>query len=602
MSSLRHWVVTRGRLFAGATEHEQAESPLPSAPVSDAGGQGQTAGPPRGLPWLCDWPRARWERGFRFGLLVLLGLLLVPLLPRVPRAYCDDSWYAMGAYTLAYEGWPREPGQMGRGDVDRYLVQPRLLPNVPCAAVFRIAGFGLTQSRAVAAAACVLFVFGVYALMRRLFGPVAAAAIAVLTAVDPWVFICGRTYRPEIFLAALLWFSWGLLLEAIDRHSAWRAFLGGLCTGLACWTHPNGVVFSLAAFVAFAVAAGAARSMRFWLPVALGGVAVGLAPYALYVAYVQISSGVNLLDQVVSRQGAWSRPILEMLRVEYRRWVNFLQLPSRLPVLLLFLWGLFYAVWRGRTAERLLLVLAVVSAVLLPLFVVVAHGRYCVILVPALTALMWRSLSGPLATATADTKPGWLARHRRCANVGVAFALLVYGIMSLGATGAVLYAHRGADYDAWVARVAAQVPAGHQVMAHTMFWIGLYDRRFISLVPPYYSDWRSDEDAVEHICRYRPEFLVQASSIYWGIEGLGPRTNDLRATHCGRACETVAARVPSRVLTEFYDRNYGAVRVWQLIWPAPDARPGASSDRKLVATASAILAAESEEPHEVAGK
>ncbi|MCK4658052.1 MAG: glycosyltransferase family 39 protein [Phycisphaerae bacterium] len=534
--------------------------------LTNSGSQAVSPAQPSGaLPWLANVPRAGWERPFLVGLALLMALLMLPLLGRVPRVYGDDSWSTMAGYTLAFEGRPRNPGQMGRGGTDTYLVQPRLFPNVVCAAVYRLAGFGLTQARMVAVVFCGIFVFAVHGVMRRLFGPVAAAGIAVMTAVDPWVFITGRTCREEIFLAALLWLSWWFLLGAIDRRSAVRGFVGGLCIGLACWTHPNAVIFTTAGFVGLLAMAGFGKFKGWWLVCAVGGLVMGLAPYLVYVGYVESTSEVRVMDQVAARTGAYARSLMQMLAMEKARWMNFLRLPLRTPLLLLYLWGLAWALFRGRRGERLLLIFIVAAALLMPLLLRVGHGRYCVVLVPALAALVWRSLprvgvrsGGAEDGAGPMVSQAWIGRSLA---VGM---MLVYMGMSLLPTVAVGYAHRKADYDAWVARVARHIPPHASVMAHTMYWTGLHDRRFISSIPPYYSDWRTVEDAVAHIDKHHPEYLVQSSILFGGVGGLGPRKDDLHGTVFGQACEQVAARGGARVLDEFYERDFGRVKVWKI--------------------------------------
>jgi hypothetical protein len=510
------------------------------------------------LTWLRRDRLAGWECAFLPALLLLLAAMLWPLLGRVPRAYGDDSWSTMAGCTLAFEGVPRNPPQTGRGATNEFLLQPRLFSNLVCAPVYRWAGYGLVQGRAVATLFCGLFVFSSWAMARRLFGPVAAAVIAVLVAVDPWVFLTGRTCREEIFLAGLLWPAWFFLLGAVDRNCAVRGFLGGLLTGLACWAHPNAVPFSVAGGIAFGLVVGPRRMLGRWLGWAVVGLFVGLAPYGIYVALVQHRTNLRLMDQLAERSAAYARPLREMLAVERERWVNFLQLPVRLPLVLLYGAGLAWTALRGKAAHRLMLLLVLSSSVLLPIVVCVGHGRYLVVLVPALAAVVWEALAAAAHAAA--------AKRRRWLLVGT---LGLYAAMSLGPTLAVVYTQRGADYDAWIARIARSVPAGARVMGHSMFWMGLRDREFISSIPPFYGDWRDVSGPAAHVGRYQPTYLIQSSLDYGAVGGLSPRPRDLRSTWFGQACELVASGIPSEALDEFYDRDFGAVRVWRLHWPAP---------------------------------
>lgn len=476
----------------------------------------------------------------------------------------------MGACTLAYEGRPRNPGQMGRGGVDAVLLEPRLFGSVIGAAVYRLAGFGLLQGRIAAMLFCAIQIAAVYVLLRRMFGPTAAIAIAALSAMDPWTFLVGRTFREEVFVAALLWLSWALLWAASVRRARWLGLAGGVCAGLACWAHANAVVYTLAALFAVIAACGLRCLRGGWLAWAILGLAVGLAPYAGYVLYEQNATGVRLLDQVVRRADAFARPAGEMITTEWRRWANFLRLPARAPLAALYAWGLGWGLVRGGRNDRLLAFLVLFSALMMPWWQSVSTGRYLVVLVPALTALVWRSLPRCTTSAPDDRgRNGPCLAGRRAGTWVTPTLLVIYAGMSLAPTAVVFHDHRNADYERWMARVAEHIPRDGRVMAHTMYWTGLYDRRFISSIPPFFSDWPDEADAVAHIERYRPEWLIQSSHLFSSVGGVGPRPQDLRATPFGRACETLAARVPAQVVTEFYDRDFGAVRVWKVDWPEP---------------------------------
>jgi hypothetical protein len=113
-------------------------------------------------------------------------LLMCPMLGRVPRAFVDDSWsQAMAAYTLAFEGVPRNPGHILMGGVDEYLLEPRLFPSVVGAVVYRVLGFSLETGRLTAVAFSGLFLVAVYLTMRRLFNVTAAMGICLMTLIDP---------------------------------------------------------------------------------------------------------------------------------------------------------------------------------------------------------------------------------------------------------------------------------------------------------------------------------------------------------------------------------------------------------------------------------
>ncbi len=510
---------------------------------------------------------------------VLLAVVLLPRLGRVPHVVVDEHWAeAMAGYTLAFEGRTRNPGLKGWGGAEEHFIQPRILSGVIAAPVYRIFGYGLTQSRAVSATFGALLVFGVYAAVRQLFGPVAAAAAAVATAIDPWFFVTARQFRPEIFLAALLWWSLFLLLRAIRRDSAVESTVAGLLLGLAAWTHPNSAVYATAALIALCAVIGLNRRWFRLVGFVALGAAVGLAPFLGYTAYVQATSDVRLLGQLhQNRIGAWSRPLLEMLTEERDRWSGFLRLPTRAPLAVLCAAALLYAFVRGARGDRLLAMTVVIASLLAPLIIFVSTPRYLVVLVPMFAILIWRLLPVPGGTRWAELNPGKRAGPLRLALAGL--VLLVVGGMTAGATVVAASRHWAADFQPIQARVRQAVPADATVMANIVFWEALYDRDFIAAFPETFTAyWPDVESAVRHIQRYCPSYVVQNSRTFFTSTGPVPETDDLNAMTFGQAVTAVVRNMPADIVLDLYDPHYGAVRVWRLHWnassmPAAATRP-----------------------------
>lgn len=358
--------------------------------------------------------------------------------------------------------------------------------------------------------------------------------------------------------------------------------LGGMCIGTAHWTHPNALVFTLAALCAFLFVSGCRMFRGKWLLWTVAGVALGVSPYVAYCVYAQSTGEVDWATQVFRRSGALARPLSETLATEALRWRNFIRLPERFPVLMLYAWGAAWAAARGQRTDRLLLVFIVVSALLLPIIQPVETSRYYVVLVPGLAALVWRSLAYFLArTGSQGMQAGGIGNEvdrsravaapmhppaTRLRKVAIFSALAVYVAMSIVPTAMIVHAQRHADYSAWAARIAAHIPKEASVMASTMLWTGLHDRRFISNHPPSFAEWTNEAEAADFIRQHRPDYLVQSSLLYTGVGGIEARTDDLRATVIGRASEQVARELNGRVLDEFYDRDFGASRVWALRW------------------------------------
>jgi len=524
------------------------------------------------VPWLLACPRPKWEKWSLAGLTLLVAVILLPALERVPRVFMDECWAeAMAGYTLAFEGRPRNPGLMGWGGVNEYFLQPRLFSAVIVAPVYRLAGYGLAQSRATSAVFGFLFIFGVYGVMRRLFGPAAATAVSVMTAVDPWFFLTGRQFRPEIFLAANLWWSLYFLLGALRHESGWRALVSGVLLGLAAWTHPNSMVFGAASVLAAMVLVGPRRRWLRTLPHLTVGGMLGLLPYVAYVLYVQSVSDVRLLDQLhPGRLSPYARPIAEMLTTEWQRWSAFLRFPLRAPLLVLYLIAVVAAALRRQRADLFVLLSILLAGAFLPLVVGVPWPRYLLVLLPALAALVWRALPWqPGIEAVKGAAPGRAPAVRsRAAMAGLGVA--VFAAMTAAPTAALAWKHRTADFAAFVRPIARLIPPDARVMANIMFWSELHNRPFIASFPPDFGfDWEDEQAAAAHIRRYRPEYLIQESQLFSTSGGLGPQSRDLRAVPFGRACEIVAGEMPAENLGEFEDYHYGAIRVWRFYWPEP---------------------------------
>lgn len=504
-----------------------------------------------------------------FGLVGLWAAALLPRLDVAPPVFIDEVWpQTMPAYTLAFEGRPYWPGQEGWGGVGTCYVRPQFFPALIQAGVYRIFGFGVLQSRLTSVAVAGLFLLAVWIVMRRLFDGPRAALIVALTTIDPWFFAIGRQVRPEIYVAALLWWAVACALGSQRaRGAAARsglAALAGLLAGVSFWTHPVAAVFAAGAACGLVLAVRPWRALPARLAAAAVGGLVGLLPFVVYVLSVAASYDITLREQVGDARitTPYARPIADMLATEQARWMSFLRLPSRWPLLALLIWGAGRALLRGRLADRGLAVAVVAAAVCMPLVAQGPLSRYLAILTPALAALVVRSIPlGRTEDERADAPPrgGWLP----VAASGL--VLLTYVALTGGGTALLLYRATGPSYDAWAADVAAHVPAGARVLASPFHWPVLRDREFISNVPPYYAEnWRDADAAAAFIRRRRPEIIVQSTSDYTSTTRQRP--NDFEFLALNRGINAVLATIPHELLHESAHPSFGALRIWRLRW------------------------------------
>jgi hypothetical protein len=191
---------------------------------------------------------------------------------------------------------------------------------------------------------------------------------------------------------------------------------------------------------------------------------------------------------------------------------------------------------------------------------------------------VWRALpvGGAPAPEIAAVSPVRPRRWGRWAVNGV--GLVVLAGMTAAPTAALAWTQRHADFASFARRVKATIPVGAGVMGNVMFWSVLHDRQFIASFPPDFAlDWPDEQAAAAHIRKYRPEYLIQESLLYQTTKMSGAAPTDLRRLAFGRACELVTAEVPSEILLDEQDYDYGAVRVWRLHWPTPAAEGIAAS-------------------------
>jgi hypothetical protein len=386
-----------------------------------------------------------------------------------------------------------------------------------------------------------------------------------MTLIDPWVFIAARTFRAEIFVAALIWWSWFLLLKAHDSHSKKLAFLGGISIGLACWTHPSGVSMTITAFLAMVIVTRLRILRGKWLLAVVAGAGVGALPYAAYVGYVHHFTDVRLWEQIHDRLGAHERPITAFWHSEVQRWSVYLRLPERLPYLLLLLAGCAKVLFRRSRSDWLLLLILVPASPMMALVNTRQTGRYLMVLAPIMAALIWRLLPATPSLADKDRWRSILFVASGARRAAVAYSLLlVYAIMTLAPIFFVFWGYRHADYQTWMSQISEDIPSGAKTMAHTFFWTGLCDCEFLTSIIP--RDW-SEEQAVEYITKHQPEYVVQCSHDCLGLGGVSARARNLHRSAFGRACEHVASEIPAEPLLETYHRDFGSARVLHFHWP-----------------------------------
>jgi hypothetical protein len=476
------------------------------------------------------------------------GLLLIPLLvgtllsaDRYARTVClteDGVTFLRYARQLGGEGAPVDParrtsrhGSLARGVLDRLA---EYCPTLPVLEVYdqhpgypllilaarRTVGDWLADdprerwsrsAQVISLLAGLALTGGVYLLGRRLLGPAAGYAGAVVVAVSP-EFVAQRAdaLSDAAALACLAFSAW-LAVRALAAGRPRDAALCGLCAGAGYLVRPEAV--QVAAVLGLVLAARWVQNSteRRRLTAQLAALALPLlllcGPYmavrgSVFTKSGSVLVGVNtgadpLLLSPTGRAGAWGRfpgeawlprpdsPPGKLFRGCKRfltGWVRDLGGALAIPVFL----GLWLIRWRVRRypGHRLILLVVALNVVLLPGVLFYQKGyldNRHVLPVAALTACWaWPGLRAAAA---------WVATHLRCApvpsfRVGAAALLTLLALAELpGSWSAAFHGERFGHRLAgeWLAAHAPQRPWVYDVTGLAAWYAGLADR---NVCPP----------------------------------------------------------------------------------------------------------------------
>lgn len=443
--------------------------------------------------------------GRRLHALLLTAFVLVYLavsirhLSVVPAVYEDEPWQASTGLKLATRGVFGSDLFEGLNGMERRYygfmpIHPLLL-----ALTYRVAGFGLLQSRAEAVAMGLLILLLTYALGRRLFdSTVALVSVAFLlfvrtTGLTPsqvtgiLLVDMARIARYDIVvpvfgLASLHVYLW----SAQRRHCGWRFAVAGLLAGLAGLSHLHGA-FWIVVLVLLAL-----WNRAGWRSVAVL-VAGCAAPWLVYIAYVleDLPSWLaqtrgyaprfgltslswywsNLLDEP-RRYGPGLGPPGMYWLLRPGVWAALVVLPGSLAAL-----GLRARSRHGALKEagaaRAILVPALALPALFALLLTLKLANYLITIVPI----------GAVAAAW-GTVTLWRASEARGR---VVLALLCLAVAAEGTSRYVALEQAAAQttpYAEFISRVRAALPPQARVVGLHNYWFGLEQFDYRSFAVP----------------------------------------------------------------------------------------------------------------------
>ena len=212
------------------------------------------------------------------GILLLAAFLRLYRMPHMPWGLSQDEVVnaSISLSVLAGEGAPFLAGGFGHEPLFHYLQ----------AVTLSLFGDNVVGIRMPAVMAGMVLVATSCALMRQLFGPVAALATGAGLAVSWWPIIFSRIGIRAITFPLLLTLAVVVLWRGLTlRHRA-QVLLSGLLFGLAFYTYTSAIILPVLglAWVAYAAIFQRAGLRRHWRALVGAGLvaAVTVAPLVLY--------------------------------------------------------------------------------------------------------------------------------------------------------------------------------------------------------------------------------------------------------------------------------------------------------------------------------
>ena len=425
----------------------------------------------------------RNQKGGLLGLLVILAAFLVMQLSSFTTRWVDDeSWYLMPIPSIQNEGKFRIPAIPGQ---DTFWAQTPLLPYLE-AALDQITTLTVTSARGIPLLFGVLLIIGVFLTARRVFSIGAGLLAAAFVASDNLVFLASRTIRPEILVACFaVWAVYAIViaLQTDSKTNLGWIGLSAIFSGLAAWSHPNGLVVPPLVLVLVLFWDGfKGKSLQIGL---LYGMVAGMlvATMFLWMAYFDwVNDMSNFKSLWLKRYGRTGEhaastgfSALSLIQGEIAgRYKDFLQFPYRVHIALVSVAILISLLFARVNRIR---AFGVIVLCVLAFFIFVNNSnpsvRYLTIAIPFLCiggaglAGYWISKETPL---------------RLPLKLAAASVILTLGLSSIFGNAFYLWKFRNADYEKVSAQLKEVLPADARVYGGMFLWFGMRDQTVIPYI------------------------------------------------------------------------------------------------------------------------
>lgn len=173
-------------------------------------------------------------------------LFIYSLWNRIPNV--DDAWIGEHAYWISETGHARSGLMHGITQQEDYLIIHHKLLTLQGALFIKVFGFSLPILKSVSLLYFILFLilFTSFVKKNLHFKRDEILASLLILVSFPWIFEYAFVFRPEIMAMFFGFFSYILLHRYLgkDGHKWLPVALSGLAAGLAITTHLNGIVFA----------------------------------------------------------------------------------------------------------------------------------------------------------------------------------------------------------------------------------------------------------------------------------------------------------------------------------------------------------------------
>ncbi len=486
------------------------------------------------------------------------------MIDRYPRVWVDEPWESITAYTLEHDGRLYNPALTGRDGYGEHFLEPRLLLSFVVAPFFAAFGVGVVQGRIASVLVGALLLLAGYMFGKRFFSKRAGVLISCFLWIETMIFISARTIRPEIYLATLEMFSLYFLFSALETGELKKYFYSGLFLGVALWTHPNAILYLLAVVIIFIVEKwlSVVKSKEFWI-LTIGAI-IAFSPYAIYVITVDAHTGFATWWSQLSRppvEEQWRWPA-SYLMGEWRRLVDYVQFPFRLPILLIYIFGIATGFRSENKIVKLVLITAGVEFFFSVMFISDKSILYATTFLPLPIMLLAKYLDEALPHFRKNVDGSFLSPFRTGSSLLAISILGVFTLNQLVGDAYLLYENRQCSYSNVIAELHQSTPPDSRVWGSMTFWFAFYKQNYRTINAGLngnesLSDIRNLHAFLKDLDSFKPEYMITGDPEVWGTKPIWKeyQTRSGQCRHC-----------PGKLVREIPTQCYGDLRIYEMSW------------------------------------